>query len=166
MYSNSDEFADEVNTPILLVCNPSNRPCHYYVHIPNGDDSSYQPSERHIPINHDFQSHMLEEQEVGDFSMFLALPEIIPTRKCKHHQSLLNFTKSKILTSCAYSEGCEHVLAQREATQNETKQKAAEREANKKIRRKEKEERAEQMRVCKEDRAAKKILCDQTEAKR
>ena len=96
--------------------------------------------------------------------MFLALSEIIPTKKCKRQQPLLDFTKSKILTSCAYSEGCERVLAQREATQNEAKQKVAEREANKEIRRKEKEECVEQTRVCKEDRAAKKMLREQVEA--
>ena len=89
--------------------------------------------------------------------MFLALPEIIPARKCKHRQSLLDFTKSKILTSRIYSEGYKRVLAQTEATQNEAKQKVAKREANKEIRRKEKEELAEQMEVRKENRAAKKI---------
>ena len=40
-YSNSDEFADEVNTPTLPLRNPSNRPCHYYIDIPDGDDSTY-----------------------------------------------------------------------------------------------------------------------------
>ena len=43
--------------------------------------------------------------------------------------------------SCIH-EGCERVMAQKEATQNEAKRKAAERKANKEIRRKKKEERA------------------------
>ena len=144
--SSYDEFADEVCIPTLLLHDPSNCPCHYYIDILDGDDSTYQPSERHVPINLDFQSHLYEEQEARDFSTFLALPEIILARKRKREQSLLDFTKSKTLTSRAYSEGCERVLAQREATQNEAKRiKAAEREANKEIRRKEKEERIEQI---------------------
>ena len=98
--------------------------------------------------------------------MFLALPEIIPARKCKHQQPLLDFMKSKILTSCAYTEGCECVLAQREANQNEAKHKVAEREANKEIRRLEKEKQAKHLRVCKEERAAKKIEQERAEAER
>ena len=107
--------------PTSHVHDPSIRPCHYHIDIPDVDDSTYQTSERYIPIDLDFQSHLQEEQEVGDFSTFLALLEIIPARKLKHQQPLLDFTKSKILTSRAYSEGCERVLEQREATQNEAK---------------------------------------------
>ena len=95
--------------------------------------------------------------------MFLALPEIIPPRKRKRQQPLLDFTKFKILTSRAYSEGCERVMAQREAPQTEAKRKAVEREANKETRRKEKEEWAEQVRIRKEDRAAKKVQREQAE---
>ena len=88
--SHSEEFSDEVNTPTLPLCNPNNRPYHYYVHIPNGDDSTYQPSKRHFPIDPNFQSHLQEEQEAGNISTFLALPEIILVRKRKHQQSLLD----------------------------------------------------------------------------
>ena len=56
------------------------------------------------------------------------------------------------------------MMAQREATQTEAKRKAAEREANKETRRKEKEERAEQVCIRKEDRAAKKVQREQVEA--
>ena len=111
------------------------------------DDSIHEAVGRHVPIDRDFQAHLEQEQEGGDFSTFLALPEIIPARKRKRQQPLLDFTKSKILTSRAYSEGCECVMAQREATQSEAKRKAAEREANKETRRKEKEELAEQVRM-------------------
>ena len=138
--------------------------CHFYIDVSNVDDSTYQASERHIPIDLDFQSNLKEKQEAGDFSTFLVLSEIIPARKRKRQQPLLDFTKSKILTSRAYSE-CERVMAQREATQTEAKHKAAEKEANKEIRRKEKEEQAEQVRVRKEDRAAKKALWEQAKAK-
>ena len=153
-------------TPMSHVRNASIRPCHFYIDISDVDDITYQASERRVPIDPDFQSHLQEEQEAGDFSTFLALPEIIPARKWKRQQPLLDFTKSKILTSRAYSEGCERVMAQREATQNEAKRKIAEREANKEIRRKEKEKRLEQVRVRKEDRVAKKVLREQAEAER
>ena len=56
------------------------------------------------------------------------------------------------------------MMAQSEATQNEAKRKAVEREANKEIGRKEKEKRAEQVSVRKEDRVAKKVLWEQAEA--
>ena len=55
------------------------------------------------------------------------------------------------------------MMAQREATQTEAKRKAAEREANKETRRKEKEELAEHMRIM-EERAAKKLDREQAEA--
>ena len=119
--STSNESGDEVCTPMLPLRDPSRCPCHYYIDIPDVDDSTYHASERHVLIDLDFQSHLQVEQEAGDFSTFLALPEIIPTRKPKRQQSLLDFTKSKILTRHAYSEGYECILVHREATQNEAK---------------------------------------------
>ena len=83
---------------------------------------------------------MHEEEEIGDISRLLGLPEIIPTRQCKCQQSLLDFTKSKILTSHAYIESCERVLVQKEKTQAEARCKAVERQTTKETRRKEKEE--------------------------
>ena len=58
------------------------------------------------------------------------------------------------------------MMAQREATQTEAKRKAAKREANKETRRKEKEELAEQVRIRKEERAAKKLQREQAEVER
>ena len=60
-HSSFDEAADQVNTPTLPICDPSNRPCQYYIDIRDGDDNTYQPNERHVPINPDFQSHLQEE---------------------------------------------------------------------------------------------------------
>ena len=152
--------------PTSPVQNPTIPPCHFYVDVSDVNDSTHETIGRHVFIDHDFQSNLEQEQEGGDFSTFLALPEIVLARKRKRQQPLLDFTKSKILTSRAYSEGCERVMAQREATQTEVKRKAAEREANKETRRKEKEELVEQVRIRKEERATKKLQREQAEAER
>ena len=144
-------------TPLSPVQNPTTPPCHFYIDVSDVDDNTHEAVGIHVPIDRDFQANLEQEQEGGDFSTFLALPEIIPARKRKRRQPLLDFTKSKILTSRAYSEGCERVMAQREATQTEAKRKATEREANKETRRKEKEELAEQVQIQKEERAPKKL---------
>ena len=60
--------------------------------------------------------------------------------KRKRAQSLVDFSKSKILTSLAYTEACEQLLAQRSAHEAEAKRKAAEREATRESRLKAKEE--------------------------
>ena len=153
----SDESGPTMCTLMSPVCNVSIPPCHFYIDVLDVDKSTYQARKRHVPINPDFQSNLEEEQEAGDFSTFLTLLEIIPARKRKREQPLLDFSKSKILTSPVYSEGYERVMVQREATQTEAKSKATEREANKEIRRKEKEKRAEQVRICKEDSCKKEL---------
>lgn len=58
----------------------SRKPVHYYVHVPDGDDSNYDLSKRNVPINPDSEAH-LQEEHVEDISRFLALPEIIPAKK-------------------------------------------------------------------------------------
>ena len=110
------------------------------VDIPNSKESAYQACDRNEPLDLGFQEHLQEGCEAGDINTFLALPEIIPTRQRRRQQPLLDFTKSKILTSHMYIESCEHVLAQKEATQAEAKRKAELREATKETRRREKEE--------------------------
>ena len=66
---------------------------------------------------------------------------MIPAIKRKRTQPLLDFSKSKILTSLAYTEACEQLLAQRSAHEAEAKRRAAEREATRESRLKAKEER-------------------------
>ena len=65
------------------------------------------------------------------------------------------------MTSQAYTEGCEHLLAQQKAHQEghqvEARQQAVEREATKEQHKKEKEEKDLQVRTRKEARAAKKL---------
>ena len=77
---------------------------HYYVDVPNSDDIAYPPGNRNVEIDPGFHEHLQEECEVADISTFLALPEIIPTRQHRRPQPLLDFTKSKILTSRTYTE--------------------------------------------------------------
>ena len=116
---------------------PTRRPLHFYIDVPDGEESTYTPCERNITIDLEFQAQLQQEQE-DDIINFLALPEIIPARKRKRQQPLLDFTRSKILTSQAYTEGCERLLAQREARESEARRKVDEREATKEQRRKEK----------------------------
>ena len=93
-----------------------------------------------MQIDPGFQQHLQEESKAGDISRFLALCEIIPARQRRRQQPLLDFTKSKILTSHMYTETYERVLAQKEVTQAKAKRKAKLRETTKEIQRKEKEE--------------------------
>ena len=79
--SDSDEPPLAMLIPPSPVHNPSTPPCHFYVDVSNVDDSTHEAIRRHVPIDRDFQANLEQEQEGGDFSTFLALPEIIPARK-------------------------------------------------------------------------------------
>ena len=67
---------------------------HYYVDVPNSEESMYVTCKRNMQIDSGFHHH-LQESEIGDISRFLALPEIIPARQRRRQQPLLDFTKSK-----------------------------------------------------------------------
>lgn len=138
---------------------------HYYVDILDAHESTYEASERNVRIDPEFEAHLQEEHE-GDIATFLALPEIIPAKKRQRQQPLLDFTRSKILTSATYSAGCERLLAQREAHATQGKWKKAEREATKEIMRKQKEEHAEKVRQRKAERDLKRPERERAEAKK
>ena len=127
---------------------------HYYVDVPNSEESAYQACDRNVQIDPEFQHHLQKESETRDIIRFLALPEIILARQRRRQQPLLDFTKSKILTSHTYTKTCERELAQKEATQVEVKRKAELREATKETRQKEKEEQQLQIRAWKQARTA------------
>ena len=93
-----------------------------------------------MPVNIDpgFQSSLQEQQQEQNFNSFLALPEVILARKKKPQQPLLDFTKSKILTSEEYINACEQLLAKRQENEAAAKRRVAERAANKESRRREK----------------------------
>ena len=114
---------------------------YYYVHILHGDENTYQPCDRNVEIDPKFQCQLQQKEQAGDISRFLALPKIIPTKQCKHQQLLLDFMKSKILASHAYTKCCVRILAQRKATQAEARHKAIQRETTKETKCKEKEDR-------------------------
>ena len=114
---------------------------HFYVDVPCTDESTVDVEDRHVPIDPAFHAH-LQEQEEGNISHFLALPEVIPMTKRKRAQPFMDFTKSRILTSADYTQRCEDVLAQRLAHEIEAKQKAQLKEANRETRLREKEEHA------------------------
>ena len=138
---------------------------HYYVDIPDDDKSTYDTYNRSVGIDPSFHAQLREEYD-QDISTFLALPELISARKRKKQQPLLDFSRSKILTSEAYTEGCERLLAQREAHQEQARHKAADRDATKEQCRKEKEEKDLQVRARKEVRAAKKLETEHLQAER
>ena len=138
---------------------------HFYVDVADGHKSTYAACDRSVPIDPNFQAR-LRENDDHDISSFLVLPELIPARKRKRQQPLLDFTRSKILTSQEYTEGCERLLTQRKANQEEARRKAVDREATKEQRRKEKEEKDLQVRARKEARAAKKLESERLQAER
>ena len=122
---------------------PHARPCHYYVDVPHAEESTYDVHERNVPIDPEF--HVDLEEQSNDFSQFLALPEVIPARKRKKQQPLLDFSKSRILMSVAYTQACEEVLAQKIAREAEARRKVAEKEANWETRLREKQDQQRQV---------------------
>ena len=128
--SDSSNFGEVLDSVVAQVVEtrdigedlaPTNFHVHYYIHIPDGDESTYEPKDRNVRIDPQFQCQLQEEEQAWDISRFLALPKIIPIRQRKRQQLLLNFMKSKILTSHTYTEGCECVLAQKKGTQVEAR---------------------------------------------
>ena len=146
--SNSDDHdACTLSSPSQAIggAGPSDhtspsRLTHFFVDLQHAEDSIYEIEERHVPIDPTFHAHLQDHQE-DNISNFLALLEVIPAMKRKRAQPLLDFSKSKILTSLAYTEACEQLLAQKSAHEAEAKRKAAEREATRDSRLKAKEER-------------------------
>ena len=86
---------------------------HFYVDVPNPEESNYERGEQHIAIDPGF----LEEVQTSNnknIAQFLSLPELIPAKKRKRQHPLLDFTQSIILTSKDYNKGLEEILAQKE----------------------------------------------------
>jgi hypothetical protein len=132
---------------------------HYYVDVQNPEESTYEPTEQHTAIDPAFRTQLQTGSE-GDISDFLALPELIPAKKRKRQQPLLDYTHSRILTSREYITGMEQVLAQKEATAATAKRKKEEKEANKEQRKIEKEHLQKQKEDRAQARAAVKIAKD------
>ena len=153
----------------MQVCSPGHdqntRPLHFYMDVPDAHERTYPVCDQSVGIDPGFQAQLREDDD-HDISSFLALPELISARKRKRQQPLLDFTRSKILISQAYTEGCERLLVQREAHQELARRKVADREATKEQRRKEKEEKDLQVRARKEARAAKKLETERLQAER
>jgi hypothetical protein len=64
---------------------------HYYVDVPNPEESNYGANEQHVSIDPAFRDQLQEESE-RDISELLALPELIPAKKRTRQQSLLDYT--------------------------------------------------------------------------
>jgi hypothetical protein len=128
---------------------------HYFIDVPNSEESAYSKNEQHVEIDADLRAQ-LQAEDAQDISHFLALPEIIPARKWKKQQPLLDYTHSRILTSEEYIAAMEHVLEQREATAIEAKRKKADKDANKEQYKIQKQEQEVQKKEKAEIRAAAK----------
>jgi hypothetical protein len=125
---------------------------HYYVDVPNPEESNYGVDEQHVSIDPTFRAQ-LQEESGRDISEFLVLPELIPAKKRTRQQPLLDYKKSMILTSTDYIAGLQQVLAQKEATVAAAKCKKEENEANKEQKKIEKE----QLQKQKEERAEARV---------
>ena len=73
-----------------------NHEARYYVNVPDADESTHDAQDMLVNIDPNFQSSLHLQQQEQNFTSFLALPEVIPARKRKPQQPLLDFTKSKI----------------------------------------------------------------------
>ena len=131
---------------------------HYYVDVPNPEESNYEACEQHVSIDPAFREE-LQRGNNGDISEFLCLPELIPAKKRRRQQPLLDYTHSRILTSADYMKGLEDLLAKKEEVAAAAKKKKEEKEATKEQRKiakekqqKEKEERAAERARKKEER--------------
>ena len=87
---------------------------HYYVDVPNREDSNVDSNDQHVSIDPEFRAELDSRQE-GNISDFLRLPELIPAKKRRKQQPFLDYTQSLILTSGDYIRGLQEVLAKKEA---------------------------------------------------
>ena len=87
---------------------------HYYVDVLNREDNNVESNDQHISIDPQFWAELDSRQE-ENISEFLRLPELIPAKKRRKQQPLLDYTQSRILTSRDYIRGLEEVLAKKEA---------------------------------------------------
>ena len=82
----------------------------FYVDVPHAEESTYEVGEWHVPINPTFHA-LLQDLQEDNISEFLMLPKVNLATKRKQAQTLLDFSKSKILTSVAYIQAYEQLLA-------------------------------------------------------
>jgi hypothetical protein len=103
---------------------------HFYVDVPNGEESNYDLSEQHITIDPTFRAEV-QRGNYENINNFLSLPELIPAKKRRRQQPLLDYTSSRILTSRDYVKGLEELLAKKEAIAAAAKKKKEDKEATK-----------------------------------
>ena len=99
----------------------------------------------------------LDSRQEGNISEFLRLSELIPTKKRRKQQPLLDYTQSRILTLGDYIRGLEEVLAKKEAVAAAAKQRKEDKEATKEQRKLEKEQQQREKERRARERAEKKI---------
>ena len=55
--SDSNAPSYVVGLPDSLCAHPSRSLVHFYINVPDGEESTYAPSERNIPLDPKFQAH-------------------------------------------------------------------------------------------------------------
>ena len=95
---------------------------HFYVDVQNPGESNYSIEEQHIAIDPKFLAQVQTSND-NNINQFLSLPELIPAKKRKRQQPLLDFTQSIILTSADYSKRLEEILAKKKTTATAVKKK-------------------------------------------
>jgi hypothetical protein len=106
----------EINSQIKSARHESSsRTRHFYVDVPNLEENNYDLNDQHITIDPEFREELKRKND-SNIDIFLSLSELIPTKKMKEQQPLLDYTKNIILTSKYYIKGLEELLAKKEAT--------------------------------------------------
>jgi hypothetical protein len=75
---------------------------HFYVDVHNSEESNYDRGEQHIAIDPGFLAEVQTSND-NNILQYMSLPELIPAKKQKRQQPLLDFTQSIILTSKDYT---------------------------------------------------------------
>ena len=90
--------------------------------MPHLENNTYDAIEQYVQIDLALRAQ-LQVENGEDISHFKALPKIIPTKKKKRQQPLLDFTHSRIPTLQEYITAMEQVLSQCDATAIEVRRK-------------------------------------------
>jgi hypothetical protein len=93
----------------------SSRTRHFYVNVSNLEENNYDLNDQHITIDPEFREELKRKND-SNIDKFLSLSELIPAKKMKEQQPLLDYTKNIILTSRYYIKGLQELLAKKEAT--------------------------------------------------
>jgi hypothetical protein len=122
---------------------------HFYVDVPNPKENNYDLNDRHITTDPEFREELKKKND-SNIDEFWSLPKLIPTKKRRKQQPLLDCTKNMILTSRDYIKRLKELLAKKNATTTTTQKN--EKEASKEQRKLQREQQQKE----KQDRTTQK----------